>query len=513
MKRLNVLMALLMCVAMAFAQNIKRLEQKANNGDTDAQLELAQYYRWKSNIADSREKAAYWYMQAAEQGNAKAQYELGKCYHNGHVVQKDVDKAFYWYNQAATRGYVDAQIFLARSYVEGKEVEKNRELSLYWYGRAAEQDDTDAMLCLARAYEKGVDGIGKNYKLSAYWYDKMSKANPDNLFTRWSAIRMRGLAYYEGSGLEQDYSKAFACFMEAKEECPAELGDCYFYGHGVKADFGEAVFWYNEAVEHSLVGRNKGLHGLARCYYEGKGVKQDFLTAIHLWERLGDAESAYNLGKCYELGTGVARDLSAANNWYFTAAGKGNVRAMYLLGYRHRRGENISKDVKQAVGYYEQLLAVPDSLFSKTDLPLKTFAKLELATIYGYGEGGVRLDVQKASHLLEGLAKDFMFADEVSVLLGDIHYEDGARGTQGSYEKAVSFLEKAKSSDESNVHAAAAFLFAKCYRFGRGVPQDVAKADKLLKEAVSYGWGKFSSVSELVPTFKIEHTWPMPAGF
>ena len=70
-------------------------------------------------------------------------------------------------------------------------------------------------------------------------------------------------------------------------------------------------------------------------------------------------------------------------------------------------------------------MAVPDSLFSKTDLPLKTFAKLELATIYGYGEGGVRLDVQKASHLLEGLAKDFMFADEVSVLLGDIHYEDG----------------------------------------------------------------------------------------
>lgn len=511
MKRLNTLMLLLAFVAMAFGQNVKRLERKANNGDTEAQLELAHYYRWESGEAGSREKAAYWYVQAAEHGNAKARYELGECYYNGFVVQKDVDKAFYWFKRSATGGYVDAQMFLARSYAEGKGVKKDRGLSLHWYTRAAEQGDTEAMHSLAMAYERGDEGIVRNYKLAAYWYDKMAKANPDsgNPFPRWAALRMLGLAYYEGSGLEQDYPKAFACFVEAKEECRAELGDCYYYGHGVKQDFGAAVFWYNDAVEHSL-DKDKGLRGLARCYYYGYGVKQDFLAAIHLWERAGDAESAYMLGQCYEVGAGVARDIPAANNWYVTAAGKGSLDAMYLLGYRHRRGENVAKDARQAVGYYEQILAVPDGLVPKSGngFVFKAFAKVELASIFGYGEGNVDVDVAKADSLL-GEAEGVL-ADNLPLLLGDIYYEDGARGTPGSYEKAVGYLEKAAGNNVAIVSAAAAFVLSKCYRFGRGVPADVAKADRLLQKATDGGWTADHSISELTPTLTIEHTRPVP---
>lgn len=408
--------------------------------------------------------------------------------------------------QQAQKGEATArELYMLGDHYHGK---KDYEKAAYWMRLAAEKGETSAIINMGDYYFYG-EGVPYDVQTAVSWWKKIAKSS--------EPARLRlGMQYCKESGYPLDLNKAISFWEhEANKDnfiAQYSLGICYYEGVPLQLmpDYEKAVFWLLKSSERDY---EPAWKALARCFYEGKGMKHNFMEAIHLWERVHDAESAYNLGKCYELGTGVMRDSSAANNWYVTAVREGSVRAMYLLGYRHRRGENISKDVKQAVGYYEQLLAVPDSLFSKTDLPLKTFAKLELATIYGYGEGGVRLDVQKASHLLEGLAKDFMFADEVSVLLGDIHYEDGARGTQGSYEKAVSFLEKAKSSDESNVHAAAAFLFAKCYRFGRGVPQDVAKADKLLKEAVSYGWGKFSSVSELVPTFKIEHTWPMPAGF
>ena len=45
---------------------------------------------------------------------------------------------------------------------------------------------------------------------------------------------------------------------------------------------------------------------------------------------------------------------------------------------------------------------------------------------------------------------------------------------------------------------AAAFFLSKCYRFGRGVPQDVAKADELQRAALEKGWDEAKSLEELL---------------
>ena len=122
-------------------------------------------------------------------------------------------------------------------------------------------------------------------------------------------------------------------------------------------------------------------------------------------------------------------------------------------------------------------------------------AKLRLAAICGLGKGGVEKDVPKACALLEDDAAKYANAQ---IVLGEIYYEDGADGTPGSYEKAVANFTKAKTDVDDDWSGIAAFFLSKCYRFGRGVPQDVAKADALQQEASAKGYDEAKSLDDLL---------------
>lgn len=362
----------------------------------------------------------------------------------------------------------------------------------------AENGDYFSQITLANHYRFGTHGLPKNYELAAFWYQKAEKY--DNY------TYMLGLCYYEGTdNVQQDYSKAVSLFKKILSQAAyAKLGDCYYYGRGVDKDFKMAVSYYQLGAEGTF-GDFDALRGLARCYYNGNGVEQNYMAAIHLWERLDDviddAESDYNLGKCYELGLGVAKDQSAATTWYAKSAERGNVIAMYLLGCRYAHGETVEKDARQAAYYFEKLLATPENASEKI-LAYKLFAKFELAAIYGYENAGITKNVQRASVLLQDVA----LKDEANLLLGNIYYEDGTQGTQDSYEKAIEYLNKAKAGQNKDATAAANFILSKCYRFGRGVPADIHKADELLEESRKGGWESTRSISQLIPVMRIEIT-------
>lgn len=366
----------------------------------------------------------------------------------------------------------------------------------------AEKGDNFSQILLANRYRFGTHGLPKNYELAIFWYQKaINRSNGSyNNDAYYEYTYMLGLCYYEGTDkVQQDYSKAVSFFKKSMSKAAyAKLGDCYYYGRGVDKDFKQAVSYYQLGAEGTF-GDSDAMRGLARCYYNGNGVEQNYMAAIHLWERCNDAESDYNLGKCYELGLGVEKDQSAATTWYAKSAARGNVIAMYLLGSRYAHGETVEKDARQAAHYFEQLLAMPDNKSER--LPAyKLFAKLELAAIYGYENAGVTKNVQRASELLQDIA----LKDEANLLLGNIYYEDGTRGTQDSYEKAIEYLNKVKAGQNKDATAAANFILSKCYRFGRGVPADIHQADELLEESRKGGWESTRSISQLIPILKIE---------
>ena len=124
MKRLDVLMVLLALAAMAFGQDIQRLEKKAQKGNVESQVQLGNCYIQGIGVPKDTLKAIYWYERAAKQGEASSQYVLGRCYAEGLGVLQDATKAVYWYERAALQGFALAQNNLGSCYEDGQDVGK-----------------------------------------------------------------------------------------------------------------------------------------------------------------------------------------------------------------------------------------------------------------------------------------------------------------------------------------------------------------------------------------------------
>jgi soluble lytic murein transglycosylase-like protein len=86
-------------------------QPKANQGDADAQFNLALLYYTGVGIPRDPKQAVYWYIKAAEQGHVNAQYKLGSLYldGDGKEVPQDLKQAFFWYTKAADQGHYFAQ--------------------------------------------------------------------------------------------------------------------------------------------------------------------------------------------------------------------------------------------------------------------------------------------------------------------------------------------------------------------------------------------------------------------
>lgn len=137
--------------------------------------------------------------------------------------------------------------------------------------------------------------------------------------------------YYYGEGVNQDYKKAFKCYMRSSEqgyvEAMTKLGLMYSRGYGVAHSFSEAAKWYAMAAE---VDYPEALHNLGVLYCEGRGVERDMDKAVEMWYRA--AEKGYDPS---QLSLGIMY-LSEGNEeeavkWLMKASEKGNDEAKSML--------------------------------------------------------------------------------------------------------------------------------------------------------------------------------------
>jgi TPR repeat protein len=105
---------------------------------------LSSRTRTPLQLKSDREQAVAWYLKAAEQGQDDAQFNLAISYSTGEGIEQDDDKAIYWLDKSAASGdqdalnrlkgyaddgYADAQYALARLYREGARL--HHDLRLY----------------------------------------------------------------------------------------------------------------------------------------------------------------------------------------------------------------------------------------------------------------------------------------------------------------------------------------------------------------------------------------------
>jgi TPR repeat protein len=82
----------------------------AENGDIEAQYNIAGMYAKGNGVKIDDEKAVYWYKKAAKQGHPRAQYNVGVMYLIGSGVYQSYEDAKPWLQLAYENGVDEAEI-------------------------------------------------------------------------------------------------------------------------------------------------------------------------------------------------------------------------------------------------------------------------------------------------------------------------------------------------------------------------------------------------------------------
>ena len=175
-------------------------------------------------------------------------------------------------------------------------------------------------------------------------------------FGNAKAQRMLGDCYFWGEGIREDKREAVKWYLLAAGQGDAEaqriLGACYYFGTGIREDKQEAVKWYRLAADQ---GDAEAQWRLGNCYFWGEGIREDKQEAVK-WYRLaadqGNAEAQWRLGDCYFFGHGVGKNKREAVNWYFLSAEKGNAEAQRRLGACFYFGHGVAKNRQEAIRWY-----------------------------------------------------------------------------------------------------------------------------------------------------------------
>lgn len=144
----------------------------AEQGHTEAQIELAYMYEEGQGVVQDYEQAAKWYRKAAEQGYFVAQHNLGVMYELGRGVQ-DYEQAAKWYRKAAEQGVVKSQLNLGLLYARGQGVVQDYIKALKWLNLAAAQGDENAKEGRGMVAENMTsDQISEAQRLAREWMEK-----------------------------------------------------------------------------------------------------------------------------------------------------------------------------------------------------------------------------------------------------------------------------------------------------------------------------------------------------
>jgi uncharacterized protein len=90
-------------------RRISALQKVAEDGDSEAQYELALLLAEGKAVPQDVKTSVAWLKKAAEKGHSEAQKQLGDAYAQGRGVEKDPDQAIKWYQMFANQKIAESQ--------------------------------------------------------------------------------------------------------------------------------------------------------------------------------------------------------------------------------------------------------------------------------------------------------------------------------------------------------------------------------------------------------------------
>ena len=162
------------CTAEDGNAALPEIQQKAEQGNAEAQVKLGLIYRRGREVSQDYGQAEKWFRNAAEQGNAEGQNNLGLMYDHGRGVEKNFVEARKWYLKAAKQGHSNAQYNLALLYTNGQGVPQDDIEAYVWANIAAAQGNSGLAKDLRNKLRNilGPTCISKAQEKSREYFDK-----------------------------------------------------------------------------------------------------------------------------------------------------------------------------------------------------------------------------------------------------------------------------------------------------------------------------------------------------
>jgi TPR repeat protein len=246
------------------------------------------------------------------------------------------------------------------------------------------------------------------------------------------------------------------------------LGDVYYYGKGIKQDYGLAMYWYGLAMRW---GNSRGSTMVGNLIYDGKEVtgKPNYKDSLIFYKNgalKGYAPAQYALGRMFYDGVEVEKNIALAMELFKEAAKQGNQNAQNMLGYIYHNGKSVD-DLNESIRWYK-----------KSAEQGNKYAQNALGDIYNnVAVGG---DVEEA-------IKWFKLASEQNhapsqYALGKI-YTEGSLKPESFAAEGFRLLELASNNGQTD----AIFALGDLYYSGYGVEQNILKAIELYELASKRG--------------------------
>ena len=211
-----------------------------------------------------------------------------------------------------------------------------------------------------------------------------------------------------------------------------------------------------------------------------------------------DVDAQFNLG-CFYF---EEEKYNAAIKWFKKAEEQGHIKSQYILGVCYDQAIGVKEDLVKAFDYYEQAAAqgfAPAqndygiALSSKGQF-VDSFNWIKKAAEQGYAPAqyhlafcyqnawGTRQNIDESYYWLrKASAQDYIFA---TICLATWFYLNDNQYYYCDYEEGARIL--TELADRDNVYAL--YYLGLCYRWGKGVDQDINKSIELVKQSADLGY-------------------------
>ena len=229
-----------------FKEAVRWLRAAANQGYTDAQINLGGLYLEGKGVERDVEQGISLIRKAVDQDEPFAQFNMGWLFFEDVVIEQDYKKALMWFNKSAENGWGGGQLWVGKLLVTGTGVEKDTAKGFEWLLKAAEQGLVDAQHDVSICYFNGI-GVEESLTEGAKW----SRVAAENGHS--DSQNTLGQLLYHGQGVKRNRSEALKWFKKTAESGMVHsqymLGGSLFHGEGIEKDFAEAFKWLTLAGE------------------------------------------------------------------------------------------------------------------------------------------------------------------------------------------------------------------------------------------------------------------------